>query len=343
MEIKTCNLYTRNGTIYIDARVETIGRVRFSTKQKASKENLARVLLEAKSYIYRFLNIESSENKITLADISDKYLSEECGYLKPQTLIKYKSIAKEISTFFANKDVKDITQAQIIAYTKDKQGYKITFLNNLIRFMRDTRDIKLRTIRQKVAIRDSAQEVKPLRLNETQEILKIADENLKDFLIVAIFTGMRTGELLALTLKDCDVENGKIYVSKSRMQNGEIGQTKTKKNRYVDMLDIVKNAILRIKERRNLKSDDYLFTESNKVMRKKWYELLEKAGLEKRALYQTRHTFATLMLTQNEEVLWISAMLGHKSLSTTYTHYVKYIPAKVTRGAFIKNDFAMYL
>ena len=51
MEVKHTNLYKRNGIIYIDATLTEIGRVRFSTKLKDTKENMAKTLLSAKDLV----------------------------------------------------------------------------------------------------------------------------------------------------------------------------------------------------------------------------------------------------------------------------------------------------
>ena len=47
---------------------------------------------------------------------------------------------------------------------------------------------------------------------------------------------------------------------------------------------------------------------------KVWYPALQKAKLRKRTMYQTRHTFASLMLCHGEDPLWIARMLGHSTL-----------------------------
>ena len=54
-------------------------------------------------------------------------------------------------------------------------------------------------------------------------------------------------------------------------------------------------------------------------------KLLEKLNLEKRNIYQTRHTFASNMLSNKENPLWVSQMLGHKTLNMTLEIYTKYI------------------
>jgi integrase len=56
-----------------------------------------------------------------------------------------------------------------------------------------------------------------------------------------------------------------------------------------------------------------------------WYPALEKAGLRRRTMYQSRHTYASLMLSAGENPQWVSRQLGHADLSVLISHYAKYI------------------
>ena len=57
-----------------------------------------------------------------------------------------------------------------------------------------------------------------------------------------------------------------------------------------------------------------------------WYTALEKAGLKRRDLYNTRHTFATHALASGEDPGWVAKMLGHTTLLMLMTRYYRYIP-----------------
>lgn len=52
---------------------------------------------------------------------------------------------------------------------------------------------------------------------------------------------------------------------------------------------------------------------------------LKKTGLEPRPLYQTRHTFATLMLDGGEHPGWVQKMMGHETMQMIYEKYYSYI------------------
>ena len=56
-----------------------------------------------------------------------------------------------------------------------------------------------------------------------------------------------------------------------------------------------------------------------------WKPALENAGLKPRSLYQTRHTFVTLMLDAGELPGWVQSMMGHESLKMILERYYSYI------------------
>ena len=49
-----------------------------------------------------------------------------------------------------------------------------------------------------------------------------------------------------------------------------------------------------------------------------------------------RHTFASMMISNGEDILWVSNMLGHKDSTTTLEKYAKYVKQeKRVRGSFL--------
>ncbi len=48
-------------------------------------------------------------------------------------------------------------------------------------------------------------------------------------------------------------------------------------------------------------------------------------NIKERKLYNLRHTFASMMISQGQNILWVSRMLGHKDISITLKVYTKFI------------------
>src|SRR5437899_591651 len=57
-----------------------------------------------------------------------------------------------------------------------------------------------------------------------------------------------------------------------------------------------------------------------------WKPALRRAGLRYRTMYQTRHTFATLMLSAGEDIGWVAKQLGHTSVEMVIRRYHRFIP-----------------
>jgi integrase len=80
-----------------------------------------------------------------------------------------------------------------------------------------------------------------------------------------------------------------------------------------------------------------------KARKEVWMPALEKAGIDYRPPLQSRHTFATMMLSAGEDVGWIQNMLGHSSLQMIFQRYYAWIP-KQTRSdgqAFMRYTKSM--
>ncbi|WQT42667.1 site-specific integrase [Helicobacter pylori] len=187
-----------------------------------------------------------------------------------------------------------------------------------------------------------AKAIDPFSLDEIKTILHHTPNlRLKAFLITAFFTGLRTGEQLALLWSDIDFTNKKINIDKSLTPSGAFTSPKNQTSiRQVDLLEPVERILKELKESEpnNKKMIFLSVPKRTQEFQKAFKALLKAAKLKDRKLYTTRHTFASLMLSQGEEAIWISKMLGHKDLNTTYKTYSHYIPqpekerAKFTKG-----------
>ena len=62
------------------------------------------------------------------------------------------------------------------------------------------------------------------------------------------------------------------------------------------------------------------------IRKEVWMPALEKAGIEYRPPLQSRHSFATMMLSAGEDVGWVQNMLGHSSLQMIFQRYYAWVP-----------------
>jgi integrase len=177
----------------------------------------------------------------------------------------------------------------------------------------------------------SKPEIYPLSIDEVHRVLDVVKPEYKNFFIVAFYAGMRFGEMAGLKWKNVDFRLGVIKVRETRVR-GEEGPPKTPGSiRDIKMLPPVVEA-LRDQRKATMGKSDYVFLSfygrpllPNSVNYRIWKSALKKAELKPRSLYQTRHTFATLMLDAGELPGWVQKMVGHESLKMILERYYSYI------------------
>lgn len=74
------------------------------------------------------------------------------------------------------------------------------------------------------------------------------------------------------------------------------------------------------------KNEEETYLTAIEVRNKWWIPILEKAGIKYRKPYQTRHTYASMMLSAGEPLTWVASQMGHASVVTTAKRYVRWIP-----------------
>jgi len=142
---------------------------------------------------------------------------------------------------------------------------------------------------------------------------------------------MLLDEILGLEWKDINYEDSLISVNKTRTA-GITKKPKTKSS--VREIDILSQAEIFLKSQQKISGlRQNLFNTKNKVgklfgssvLTFQWKKLLSKCNLKYRNIYQTRHSFASNMISNGEDVFWVSQMLGHKNMNITLDKYSKYI------------------
>jgi integrase len=194
-------------------------------------------------------------------------------------------------------------------------------------------------------LREEKPFIDPLSFPEMKLFLDTVDPHFVPYFTTAFLTGMRPNELIALKWLHVDFVMRCITVREGRVQGIE-GPPKTlSAYRDIDMLEQLHEILKRHRET-TPQDAVYVFPAKNgkpinvdNLRNRVFYLALEKAGLRKRTMYQTRHAFASLMLSHGEDPLWVARMLGHTSLDMIFRHYGKFIRNRARRdGArFLKG------
>ncbi|MBA2648089.1 MAG: site-specific integrase [Legionella sp.] len=185
-------------------------------------------------------------------------------------------------------------------------------------------------------------EVDPFDQDEIKAILNTAIGQARNLFQFAFFAGLRTSELIALEWDDIDWLKGLVRVSRAVVLKQEKG-TKTKSGvRDVLLLPPALESLKNQKPFTYLEGKRVFYNprtntpwETDGQIRKTcWTHILKKAGIRYRNPYQTRHTYASMMLSSGENSLWVATQMGHKDTEMIIKHYGRWIPDKSTVAGY---------
>lgn len=150
-------------------------------------------------------------------------------------------------------------------------------------------------------------------------------------IVLCLYTGLRIGELLALTWNDIDFDKSILSVSKTchdGNENGEhiriIDTPKTENSRR--QIPLSKTLVKMLKEMKKKSSCEFVIADGEKPVFIRSYQrtfelLLKKLGLPHKGFHSLRHTFATRALECGMDVKSLSEIIGHKNATITLNRY----------------------
>ena len=188
------------------------------------------------------------------------------------------------------------------------------------RFQVNENNKRLRFLSEKEIDKLLAACPKPLKrqkiIKGLQVIQGLEASYLKEFIIIALNTGMRKGEILSLKIEQ--KKDGFIYLS----------ETKTNKARQIPVTNDLEECFRDIEKRRQLKKG-YIF--SNKKgghiqdIKKSFKSTLERAEIKDFRPHDLRHTFASHYIMRGGSLKALKEILGHNDIKMTmrYAHLSK--------------------
>jgi integrase len=185
-------------------------------------------------------------------------------------------------------------------------------------------------------------------------------DRLEALYVVAVTTGMRQGELLALRWSDVDLKGHTLRIRATLLATKarfEFAEPKSARSRRQISLTLTAVAALRrhraaqLEERIHIgaaRTDhDLLFAsevggplDGSNILRRSFYPLLRRAGLPHVRFHDLRHSAATLMLSRGVPLKIVSEILGHSQISITADTYM-HVTLGMQREAAAAVDAAL--
>ena len=275
-----------------------------------------------------------------------------------QKLLPFANIPiQNVTRSIINSQSQELTSYSQSVITKVWQQLQGAFNEAVIRNIVDKNPFELKGYLMKPKSSKPTKKIDALTVDEEKRFIKELDKGYDDYTIVfyiAIYTGMRISEILALKREDIDFENKKIYVRKtlSHVEKGRILLENTTKTyagmRDVPILDILYDKLIeyKIDKKRGflfLKNGNFIHATSfnsrfqklckNADIRAYKKKEQKKGGRKTKRIYQCnitksrvnthmlRHTFATRCIENGVSPVVLQRILGHKDIQVTLNTY----------------------
>lgn len=184
-------------------------------------------------------------------------------------------------------------------------------------------------------------EPEPFTRDEIDKILGACNGQVRNLFQFAFWTGLRTSELIALEWRDVDWNKGCVFVRRASVAK-MTKATKTKSGERAVRLFPPALAALTAQKSHTLLQGGRVFhspltgagwIDDQQIRKAAWIPALRRAGVAYRTPYQTRHTYASMMLMAGEAPMWVAQQMGHANCATIYRAYARWIEqAESTHG-----------
>ena len=322
-------------------------------RKKKKKRGFARKK-DAEAYEEEFLKKGSRTCSMTFGSMVELYMDDMRPRLRETTMrSKEYLINLKILPYFQDLQVNDITPAHVRKWQSEllSKNYSPTYVKTIYNqlsaiFNYAVRYYGLRENPARVAGsigKKKAQEMHFWTLEQFNQFIECVPKfPARVGFSVLFWTGLRIGELLALTPADFDFEAGTVKISKSyqRLHGKDVITTpKTKKsNRTIKMpnflCDEMKDYLGMLY---GIKKKERILTITKSYLHHEMDRGAKEAGVKRIRIHDLRHSHISLLIDMGFSAVAIADRVGHESIEITY-RYAHLFPSKQTEMAD-KLDF----
>lgn len=314
-------------------------------RRKSTKRGFA-TKREAEEWLRNFLMTKSLDFNMKFKDFIEVYCEDMGTRLREHTMrTKRYIIDLKITLYFGEKSVNEIKATDIRQWQNKliSQEYSQTYLktiNNqlcaIFNYAVKYYDLASNPCAKAGSIGKSKAD--EMNFWTKQEFMKFIDELMDKRMsylafMILYWTGIRIGELLALTPEDIDLEKHTISITKSYQRLSKkdvITEPKTPKSKRVihipeflvaDIQDYISSIY-------GIKSTDRLFPFTKYFLEHEMKRGVKASGVKKIRIHDLRHSHASLLVELGFSPLEIAERLGHEKIETTLNTYSHLYPNK---------------
>ena len=325
-------------------------------KRKKNKRGF-KTKKEAQQFEAEFVRISQADMDMRFASFVDIYLKDKEVELKQRTLRnKRYMIQTHVIPYLGDKKMNEITPADIIAWQKsikDNNDFSESYLRMLQNqvtaiFIHATKIYYLRDNPCKRVKKMGKSDDRSLTfwtLEEYQSFINTFDKESMHYVMFEIlfWTGMREGELLALTKNDIDLGQSVIKISKTYFRmNKEDVITDPKTENSVRTIVIPQFLVDEIKDYYDRlykhPADARLFPIVAEALQHTMKRHIEKAGVKKIRVHDLRHSHCAYLINKGVQPLIIKERLGHKDIKITLNTYGHLYPSEQKKIADLLDN-----
>ncbi len=320
-------------------------RAVYGKTRKEVSEKLTKAMAE------RDNGVVYDDENLTVGAYLDKWLGGLKGAMRESTLSRYEiAIRCHIKPSMGRVRLRNLSPAHLSSFYQSKlsEGHAPASVNKLHVTLHKAlgQAVKWGMIPRNVASvvqapRPAPEEMRTLTAEEVRALLDAArGDRLEALYVMAVYTGMRQGELLALKWQDMDLEDGYVSVRRTLTRGGGLllGEPKTKKSRRTIRLTATAVEALHAHLARQLEEMEQMgslyrpgglvfanevggIINPSNLRQRSFARLLGRAGLPPMRFHDLRHTCATLLLGSNVHPKYVQEILGHANIAISLDSY----------------------
>ena len=317
------SIFIKNGKYYIDYYDSTGRRHReaVGTNKRQAEQALA---VRQTEILQGKFNLEVSLRNILLRDFAGKYL--DYARANKRSWGRDETSLKALLPIFGDLPISRISSWSVERYKVERRrsvkeatvNREVALLKRMLTLAVQWHDLKENPIKSVKLFREDNLVERILTPEEELRLLRECASHLRPIVITALNTGMRLGEILSLTWVNVNLGDGHITVTSEN--------SKSRRARRIPINRVLCDVLMIHPRTSELvfpsPATGGAWNSSRNPLKTAFYAACRRANIQGLRFHDLRHTFATRLVAENQNIAVISKLLGHAQITTTmrYAH-----------------------